>query len=157
MPFLRSAAMFKRILFPTDGSKLSARAATVAAKLAKAHRAKLVALHVTAPYSPPPATLEGFVLADYFSPAEYRKAVRDASTKVLARAQATAKTAGVACETVSVESPAAWSAICEAASARKCDLIVMASHGRRGLQGLLLGSETHKVLTHSKIPVLVCR
>ncbi len=70
---------------------------------------------------------------------------------------AEARRAGVACATVSPVADQPWEGILKAARGKRCDLIVMASHGRRGIAGLLLGSETTKVLTHSKIPVLVCR
>jgi nucleotide-binding universal stress UspA family protein len=68
-----------------------------------------------------------------------------------------AEAAGVPCRTLSTTNEHPWRGIIRAAETKRCDVIVMASHGRRGLAGLLLGSETNKVLTHSKIPVLVCR
>ena len=77
--------------------------------------------------------------------------------KVLGMVSGAAKAAGVACETLHVENKHVYQAIIDAAEARRCDLIVMASHGRRGVSAVVLGSETVKVLTHSKIPVLVYR
>jgi nucleotide-binding universal stress UspA family protein len=149
--------MFKRILLPTDGSRLSAKAIKVATRLAKEHRARLTALYVTAPFIPP-VMMDVYVgYPEMFSEEEYRKAVRAGARKVLARTEAAAKAAGVRCETETAESEHPWSQILRSAKKGKCDLIVMASHGRRGIEGVLLGSETSKVLTHSKVPVLVCR
>ena len=149
--------MFAHILLPTDGSRLSAKAATLAIRLAKAHRARLTVLHVTAPFLPPAMMDPYIVYPELFSEKAYRKAVDAATRKVLARTAAAAKSAGVKCEGVSAESTHPWSEILRTARRRKCDLVVMASHGRGGLEGVILGSETAKVLTHSKIPVLVCR
>ena len=77
--------------------------------------------------------------------------------RVLDKARATAEKAGVDFTASTLEAPAPYEAILATAKKKRCDLIVMASHGRRGLEGILLGSETHKVLTHGKLPVLVCR
>jgi nucleotide-binding universal stress UspA family protein len=88
---------------------------------------------------------------------QYKQASEKRAQDVLTRVKKEADAAHVACTTSFVTSDSPWSAIVDAARDRKCDLIVMASHGRRGLSGLLLGSETNKVLTHSKTPVLVCR
>jgi nucleotide-binding universal stress UspA family protein len=85
---------------------------------------------------------------------EYESSLRASAKKVLTKAAADVQ---APCDTVAVFDSHPWEAIVKAAAKRKCDVIVMASHGRRGLAGLLLGSETHKVLTHSKTPVLVCR
>jgi nucleotide-binding universal stress UspA family protein len=149
--------MFKRILFPTDGSRLSAKAARVALRLAKEHRARLTALYVTSPFIPPVMADVYVVYPEMFSEADYRKAALAGARKVLARTAAAAKAAGVRCETATAESAHPWSEILRVARKGKSDLIVMASHGRRGIEGVLLGSETSKVLTHSKVPVLVCR
>jgi len=91
------------------------------------------------------------------APIEYKKHAEAHAETVLDTVSAAAKSAGVICETLHVEHAQVYRAIIDAASARKCDLIVMASHGRRGVSAVVLGSETVKVLTHSKIPVLVHR
>jgi nucleotide-binding universal stress UspA family protein len=92
-----------------------------------------------------------------YTPLEYKKQAEAHAEKVLGTVSAGAKSAGVGCETLHVEHQHVYQAIIDAAAARRCDLIVMASHGRRGLSAVVLGSETVKVLTHSKIPVLVYR
>jgi nucleotide-binding universal stress UspA family protein len=92
-----------------------------------------------------------------YTPIEYKKHSEVHAEKVLGTVSATAKSAGVECETLHTEHEHVYQAIIEAAGYRGCDLIVMASHGRRGVAAVVLGSETVKVLTHSKIPVLVYR
>ena len=149
--------MFKHILVPTDGSKLSGKAVKAAATLARTVGAKLTGIYVAAPFTPP-VYGEGAVysMAD-FSPKRYKEAVAKAARRALSEIEIEAQTAGLECKTTCSTGDQPWETIIRAAKAKKCDLIVMASHGRRGLAGLLLGSETTKVLTHSKIPVLVCR
>jgi nucleotide-binding universal stress UspA family protein len=95
--------------------------------------------------------------APSLDPKRFRELAIKDSKKALAAVEIEAEAAGVPCSTLSATNDHPWRGIVRAAQARKCDVIVMASHGRRGLAGLLLGSETNKVLTHSKIPVLVCR
>jgi len=143
--------MYRHILVPTDGSRFSARAARVAADLARRIGAKLTGLHVVAPYFPAQSGRA------YASMSGFRRAVEKQARHTLAAFAAEARARGVPATTVSVVGGEPWQAVLRTARARNCDLIVMASHGRRGLAGLLLGSETNKVLTHSKIPVLVCR
>ena len=92
-----------------------------------------------------------------YTPIEYKKYAEEYAEKVLDTVAAAAKSAGIDCETLHIEHEHVYQAIIDAAAARKCDLIVMASHGRRGVSAVVLGSETVKVLTHSKIPVLVYR
>ena len=92
-----------------------------------------------------------------YTPIKYQKHARAYAETLLGTVSAAAKSAGVVCETLHFEHEQIYQAIIEAAEARKCDLIVMASHGRRGVSAVVLGSETVKVLTHSKIPVLVYR
>jgi nucleotide-binding universal stress UspA family protein len=148
--------MFKHILVPTDGSELSQGAARIAVRLAKSLGARITAFHAIPPYTLP--LNDGmYVYVEAFSPEEYKASTEKFATEVLAAIQAEAKTAGVECAPLVVTAGAPWEAIIKAAESRKCDLIVMASHGRKGLAGLLLGSETTKVLTHSKIPVMACR
>ena len=144
---------YKHILVATDGSRLSAPAIRAAVKLAKGLGAKLTCLHVLAPYFPAGA-------AKSFPPrsnAGYRSAIAKESHRALAPFNAAARSTGVAATATSVVGGEPWRVLLQRARARKCDLIVMASHGRGGIASLLLGSETAKVLTHSKIPVLVCR
>lgn len=149
--------MYEHILVPTDGSPLSLKAARAAADLAKAVGAKMTAIYAIPPYTPPSGGDGLIYYAEALSPKVYEAHMKKHAEAALAKVQKEAKAAGVACEAVSVVEDAPWNAIVKAAKSRKCDLIVMASHGRRGLSGLLLGSETTKVLTHSKTPVLVCR
>jgi nucleotide-binding universal stress UspA family protein len=145
--------LFKNILIPTDGSELAAKAVEQGVLFAKEIGAKITALTVTEPFhlvSVKPSQLE-------YTPIEYKKYAQAHAEKVLGTVSATAKSAGVVCDTLHVEHDQIYRAIIEAADARRCDLIVMASHGRRGVSAVVLGSETVKVLTHSKIPVLVYR
>lgn len=149
--------MFRHILLPTDGSPLSTRAAKLAVKLAKSSRARLTALHVI-PHFQPTQYIEGMsVYPELFSPAEYKRVTEARATKLLGNVAKLAQAAKVRCDTTFVNARAPWEGIIKTAKSRRCDAIVMASHGRRGLQAVLLGSETTKVLTHSKVPVLVCR
>jgi nucleotide-binding universal stress UspA family protein len=148
--------MFKHILLPTDGSKLSGRAVKFGIELAKSMKAKVTTLHVVPEFRM--IVDEGFV-----SPmgAEMQKRFETESRaharKLLAKVEEAAKTAGIKCEAVAMVGDLPFQHIIEIAKNKKCDLILMASHGRKGLSSLLLGSETAKVLTHSKIPVLVVR
>ena len=146
--------MYMHILVPTDGSTLSLKAARTAGKLAAKLKAKVTAIYVIAPYMPPGGS-ESIVYEAAYSLREYETEMHRVADKALARVEAAAGETTFAAVTKTHSHP--WEAIIDAAKARKCDLIVMASHGRRGLAGLLLGSETQKVLTHSKTPVLVCR
>lgn len=143
--------MYRHILVATDGSALSTPAIRMAADLAKALGAKLTGLTVVAPYFPPESGKA------YASLSGFRRAIEREARHALAAFNAEARSRGVAATASSVIGGEPWQVILRTARARKCDLIVMASHGRRGLAGFILGSETTKVLTHSKIPVLVCR
>ena len=150
--------MYKHILVPTDGSLLSAKAVKEAIKIAKACGAKLTALHVMPDFHA--YVSEHYqVLPGIAAPLEhkYKEESAERAGKILEAARAEAIMAGVECAGISVTSDATYDAIIKAAAKSGCDLIVMASHGRKGLEGLLLGSETTKVLTHSKISVLVVR
>jgi nucleotide-binding universal stress UspA family protein len=145
--------MYRHILAPTDGSELSNRAIEHAAALAKAVEAKLTVLTVTIPYY-------GFAVEPELvtiGADEYRKNADRLAERYLDTAKDIAAAAQVPCETAREEHPQPYRAIIDAAKARNCDLIVMASHGRRGVAAIVLGSETLKVLTHSTIPVLVVR
>ena len=145
--------MFKNILVATDGSDLAAKAVEQGVLFAKEIDAKIIAVTVTEPFhllSVAPSQVE-------YTPIEYKKHAEAHAEKVLTTVSNAAKVAGVACETLHVEHEHVYQAIIDAAAARKCDLVVMASHGRRGVAAVVLGSETVKVLTHSKVPVLVYR
>jgi nucleotide-binding universal stress UspA family protein len=146
--------MYKHILVPTDGSPLSLKAARAAGKLAAQLGAKVTSIYVIEPYMPPMSS-EGVMYNAAYTLKTYDKGMRKVADK--ANAKIASAVNGVPCASIAPTNARPWEAIVEAAKSRKCDLIVMASHGRRGLAGLLLGSETQKVLTHSKVPVLVCR
>jgi nucleotide-binding universal stress UspA family protein len=137
--------LFKNILVATDGSDLAAKAVEQGILFGKEIGAKITAVTVTEPFLPE------------HTPIEYKKHAEAYAEKVLGTVAAAAKSAGVGCETLHIEHEQVYQAIIDAASARGCDLIVMASHGRRGVSAVVLGSQTVKVLTHSKIPVLVYR
>jgi nucleotide-binding universal stress UspA family protein len=144
--------LFKNILVPTDGSDLAAKAVEQSVRFAKEIGARITAVTVTEPFpwlSGTPSQLE--------APLEYRKLAEAHAEKVLDTVSAAARSAGVACDTLRIEHAQIYQAIIDAAAARECDLIVMASHGRRGVSAVVIGSETVKVLTHSTIPVLVYR
>jgi nucleotide-binding universal stress UspA family protein len=145
--------MYKNVLIPTDGSELAGKAVKHGANLAKCLGAKVTLLAVTTPF-------HIFILETYMvenAPAEYSREVQADAAKLLACAANTVKAAGVACDTVQVEHEQVYQAIIETAESKGCDLIIMASHGRRGVAAVVLGSVTVKVLTHSQIPVLVHR
>ena len=144
--------MFKRILIPTDGSDISAKAAQAALGLAKLHGAQLYAISVKEPFPYSAISEMQPVPPQEFYDAQERIAAARVKTVVDA-----ASAAGLACAGHTVEALHAWEAILDHAKAQQCDLIVMASHGRRGVAALLLGSETSRVLTHSTVPVLVVK
>ncbi|MEY4561928.1 MAG: hypothetical protein RLZZ618_1205 [Pseudomonadota bacterium] len=144
--------MFNRILVPTDGSEITHKAITAALELARSLNAHVVALSVREPFPYSAISeMQPTPPQEFFDAQE-----RMASTRVN-ELKAAATAAGLSCDTYTVEALHPWEAIIEHAQAQSCDLIVMASHGRRGVTALLLGSETQKVLTHTKIPVLVVR
>ena len=146
--------MFSHLLIPTDGSPLSDAAVKRGVELAKEMNAKVTGLHVAEPFRV--LSTESEVLKD--TREEYYASARANAEQVLAAFETDAKSAGVsAFDRIFVVSDHPYQAIIDTARDKGCDLILMASHGRRGLQALLLGSETHKVLVHSKIPVLVYR
>jgi nucleotide-binding universal stress UspA family protein len=148
--------MYKHILVPTDGTALSLKAVKAACGLARATKARITALYVIAPWSPPMGDAMMYHY-DSFSPEAYKRATQKAADAALQKAGKVAAAQKVRFDGATATHVQPWAAIIRAARAKKCDLVVMASHGRRGLSGLLLGSETTKVLTHSKTPVLVCR
>jgi nucleotide-binding universal stress UspA family protein len=145
--------MFKHILIATDGSDLAGKGVDQGLALAKALGAKATAVTVTEPMT---ALLVGE--ATIALPLDdYDKAASANAALILAGVGAAAAKAGVACDTLHVKDQYPAEGIVEAAKAQACDLIVMASHGRRGLSKLLLGSQATSVLTLSEVPVLVCR
>ncbi len=145
--------MYSHLLVPTDGSKLSDKAVTHAVALAQALHAK-VTFFYAAPDYPLPAYADG-VVYESVSKKEYTLLARKEADRLLDRAMTKAAAAGVECARTHTIADSPWEAILAAAKKAKCDVIVMASHGRSGLSAMLLGSETQKVLTHSKLPVLV--
>jgi nucleotide-binding universal stress UspA family protein len=145
--------VYQNILLPTDGSELAGKAVVDGIRLAKALGARVTILTVTRPFHA--VTTDLAMIED--TPAEYEARIAAYADRTLRAAREAAQTEGVPCEAVQVEGEHPYQAIIDTAAAKGCDLIVMASHGRRGLAALVLGSETVKVLTHSKIPVLVHR
>ena len=144
--------MFNRILVPTDGSDITKKAVATAISLAQSVKAKLYTLSVKEPF-PYSAISE----MQPVPPQEFYDAQeRIASGRVKAVLDAAAA-AGVACEGATVEALHPWEAILDMAKQKDCDVVVMASHGRRGMAALLIGSETSRVLTHSPLPVLVVK
>jgi nucleotide-binding universal stress UspA family protein len=145
--------MYKHILLPTDGSELSERAIREGVRFAKSIGARVTALHVTPPFYPAGLNPGAFTAqAD-----EHARRSKESARGALDFAERTAREAGVSCAVRHQESDSPWNEIIKTATDEACDLIFMASHGRRGVAALVLGSETNKVLTHSKIPVLVTR
>jgi len=145
--------MFGRILIATDGSELSERAVDQGLALAKAVGAKVTILRVTS--QPAPVVYEGIMVA--LPVDEITQEIAKSVEKYFVTLRAKATALGIDAETVQVENDFPWQVIIDTARDKSAGLIVMASHGRRGLSAVLLGSETQKVLTHSTIPVLVCR
>ena len=147
---------YRHVLACTDGSPRARKAVTTAAKLAAACGARLTVLFVMPPYVLP-AYGEAAQFVPGVTPKLYKQRADALAREVLAPAARIARDAGAECETLAVNADEPWSGVLHAAHRRQCDLIVMASHGRRGIAKALLGSETQKVLTHSRIPVLVVR
>jgi len=145
--------MYKHILVPTDGSPLSAKATDQAMDLAKAIGARITGMTVSIPFHT--LALDPEMLSD--TPLQYKEDCEKRARKFLDAVALAARAAGVPCDTADVTADHPYEGIIDTATSKGCDLIVMASHGRKGISGLVGGSETHKVLTHSKIPVLVCR
>jgi nucleotide-binding universal stress UspA family protein len=145
--------MFRHLLIPTDGSDLSRKAVLCGVQLAKECGARVTALTLTEPYRV--ASMDAVLVS--VGEVEYEAESGRASDLALEQVRMAADAAGVPCETIREIHDQPYRAIIDVAHARSCDLIVMASHGRRGVSALLLGSETVKVLTHSTIPVLVYR
>ncbi len=149
----REKTMYTNILIPTDGSELAGKAVEHGIALARRIGAKITALTVLPPFHT--FTTDTQMIED--TPAHYKVRMQEHAEDTLGAVARAAQAANVACETVSVEHEHTYQAIIDIATSKACDLIVMASHGRRGISAIVLGSETVKVLTHSKIPVLVHR
>lgn len=147
--------MFKKILVPTDGSDLSRQTAQRAVIFAKEADAQLVLFSATPEYSMDYYGEGGLISQD--SPDQHAARMDERARRYLGEIEKMCAEAGVVCTAIAVTSDVPYAVIIEAAEKTGCDLIFMASHGRRGLSAMLLGSETQKVLTHSKIPVLVYR
>ncbi|HTS53863.1 MAG TPA: universal stress protein [Burkholderiales bacterium] len=147
--------MFKRILLPTDGSPVSRKAVRQGVAFAKSVGARVVGFFS-------PEDYRALIYSEYVPPslmseAEFQAQAKKTAEKQLAFVEKTANAERVPYEGFYLSGIAPWEAIIEAAKKKRCDLIFMGSHGRSGLAGLVLGSQTTKVLTHSKIPVLVTR
>jgi nucleotide-binding universal stress UspA family protein len=146
--------MFRNILIPTDGSEQSQQAVRTGIELAKLHGARVTGIHVIPDYH---------LLIAYegaFDPVTEERIEEEAKARAdtyLEFVRDAAKEAGVSCATVCETSDHPYDAILRTADSNECDLILMTSHGRKGLAAVLLGSETRKVLTHAKVPVLVVR
>jgi nucleotide-binding universal stress UspA family protein len=149
--------MYKHIMVTTDGSVLSNKAIKFAVGLAKSIGARLTAFHATPAYSPQVYVEGGAIYAPRLTKARFAEENKARADQVFGKVKQAAGKAGIEANLIHRESAQPFEAIINAAKAAKCDLIVMASHGRRGLVGVLLGSETQKVITHGKIPVLVIR
>jgi nucleotide-binding universal stress UspA family protein len=147
--------MYKRILVATDGSTLSKKAITSAIELAALSGAELIAVKVTPRY--PQSYFEGSLPLSASEVSKIEKGWTDGAQKVLDAVVKAAKAKGVNTKAVVVKSDIVSDALIAATKKHKADLIVMASHGRRGIKRLLLGSETQQVLTHASVPVLVLR
>ena len=147
--------MYQNILVPTDGSEFSNRAVSTGAQLAHALRAKLLLLHVRSVIDVP-HHVEGGALTT-LGESKIMQEIEDEERKLLDASMEIAASDGTAAETAFLADETPYHGIIRTAREQHCDLIVMASHGRRGIAGLLIGSETQKVLTHTTIPVLIVR
>jgi nucleotide-binding universal stress UspA family protein len=153
--FTQEISMYKRILVATDGSKLSKMAVDHAIELADITGAEVVALKVVPRY--PQTYFEGGVALAAAEVARIEKQWNEEALTAVNAVKSAGQLREVKVKPITVKSDLIAEAVIAAAKKNKCDLIVMASHGRRGIKRLLLGSETQQVLTHSHIPVLVLR
>jgi nucleotide-binding universal stress UspA family protein len=144
--------MYQRILVPTDGSDITAKAVSTAVSLARALGAQLLTISVKEPFPYSAISeMQPTPPQEFYDAQERIAAARVKSVVDAAQAE------GLSCQAHTVEALHPWEAIVDHAARQNCDLIVMASHGRRGVAAMLLGSETQRVLIHSKIPVLIVR
>jgi nucleotide-binding universal stress UspA family protein len=140
--------MYKHILIATDGSEIANKAIPHAIELAKALGATLSAVTVTEPYD---AVVAAEAIADYNEQSE------ESAAEILSVVTSAAEAAGIECDVIHEQNRLPYEGVIEAAEKVGADLIVVGSHGRRGIEGLLIGSQTTKLLTHNKIPALVVR
>lgn len=146
--------MYKHILIPTDGSELSVKATKQGIGFAKEIQAKVTGIYVARHF---------YHLVDYYSDIDaqsietYEAAAKAQAQKYISVIERAAKAADVPCECLVEMGESPYEVIIKTAEDKGCDLIFMASHGRRGIRGIILGSETLKVLTHCRVPILVCR
>lgn len=145
--------MYKHILIATDGSEIANKAVTHGVDLAKALGSKLSAVTVTEPYESV-VVVETMVI---IAPADYNKQCEDSAKKILSVVTSAANTAGIKCGVIHEQNRWPYEGIITAAEKVGADLIVIGSHGRRGIEGLLIGSQATKLLTHTKTPALVVR
>jgi nucleotide-binding universal stress UspA family protein len=145
--------MYKHILIATDGSELAGKAVAAGFALARELRAQVTAVTVTEPWT---ALVPGEVMIA-FPVKDYEKTANENAARILSGVSALARKADISCATIHAKDQFPADGILDTAKKNHCDLIVMASHGRRGLGRLLLGSEAVNVLTHSSLPVLICR
>ena len=146
--------MFKHLLIPTDGTKLSEAAVRAGVLLAREQGAKVTSLYVMPDYR---AIIYGADALLTYNSAEFERSANSDPDAALQFVDQIARPEGVPCNFVRVTHASVYQAIVQQAQELQCDLICMASHGRKGIGGILLGSETQRVLTHSHIPVLVHR
>jgi len=146
--------MYRHILIPTDGSELSEKAISHAVALAKVHGARITALHVSPQYHV--SALDPITVVQDAQD-KHRQQIRTLASQYLEVVAHAARMAGIACDKIHIVNDHPYEAIIDTAKSKGCDLIAMASHGRRGLSAIVLGSQTLKVLTHSTTPVLVLR
>jgi nucleotide-binding universal stress UspA family protein len=147
--------MFKNILLPTDGSPLSQKAVVAGVGLAKSVGAKVTAFFAAPP--PTPIVYRDHLPVGYAIPVEHSKMIDKTAAKYLGFVERAAKKAGISCESVHITSDYPEESILKVAQKKKCDLIVMGTHGQGGLRGLFIGSVTQRVLNQAKIPVMVFR
>jgi len=147
--------MFKNILLPTDGSKLSSKAVKLGIDFAKNTKARVTAMHVVPEFAL--MVDDGLTMLSPALKKRFEDEGRARAQNMLNDIAKQARARGVRCTTLCAASDLPYQQIISVARKKKCDLIMMASHGRRGLSSLLLGSETAKVLLHSKVPVLIVR
>jgi nucleotide-binding universal stress UspA family protein len=145
--------VYRHILIPTDGSELAAQAVDHGLAFAKSIGAKITVLTTTEPFHV--FSTDPKMITD--TAPVYKRHATEFAAKILGAVATSANAAGVPCETIHLEEGFPYEGIIKTANAKGCDLILMASHGRRGVSAIVLGSETVKVLTHSKTPVLVYR
>ena len=149
--------MFRNILAPTDGSPMSRRAIGRAVRFAKEQKARVTGFYAGPAWEPNLYAYAGEVPPGFISPVQHAQHVRKTAERHLAVVKKLAAAAGVPCRCVWIEGVFPYLEIVQAARRNRCDLIVMASHGRSGISRLLLGSVAQKVLASSRVPVMICR